>query len=577
MNRAEPLDLRDYVEVLSRRRRLVLYPAAILALLAALATTVLLLIEEPLYGSELEVLVDSRSAGAEDDGVALDQPDLVTHTYLIRSLPVTELVAEDLDLDDTPSDLRRLRQRISVQVVEGSNVLRLHTSHPSSDIAAQLGPSYVENYTDFQQSRIADRIRETRAVLEQRVSETEEQLAETRDELVEVENEILDALEPASGGIGGVDPSSVDTVEELLALLLLRQSGTESVSPSLSRRQRQLEDRELSLEEEVGEYQDRLASLTVSEEEFFSTTIVSPPTPPEVAGILAQGVTLGRNAILGAILGLALGAALAFGRDWQDRTLVRRRDAEAILDAPILASVTGGIAPGESPTELPYRIPGPHLEEYRALRALLRSRIPAAMGTPGGRASALPASILVVDPEARAVSSEVALNLAASFAEAGSSVLLVEIPGSDRGPSEWLGASESSQGIRDVLAGRAEVDAAALDTDTSGLRVVPTGGRDGSDGDVVNAARLRSFLENVDADLVVFECPPVSDTGDAEEIGLAVSGVLLTATWQRTSLDLLEAATTRLRSSSATVLGLVTYQPAPARLAGRSAARRATP
>lgn len=106
-----------------------------------------------------------------------------------------------------------------------------------------------------------------------------------------------------------------------------------------------------------------------------------------------------------------------------------------------------------------------------------------------------------------------AINLAAYLAKAGRSVLLVDLDPQGNTTS-GLGVDKSNLvTIGDVLAGDADLAAAVKDTTVKNLQLLPaTSDLAGMEVALVGAkqreSRLKTILANVQADIVIIDCPP---------------------------------------------------------------------
>ncbi|WP_405163585.1 protein tyrosine kinase [Nocardia sp. NBC_01499] len=201
------------------------------------------------------------------------------------------------------------------------------------------------------------------------------------------------------------------------------------------------------------------------------------PSGPQSKRILA----------LGLLAGLVLGCAAAFVRDRTDRTLRTSNNLEAILPVPILGIIDAG-RPGAP-------------DETRRLRTrLLRE----------GEAS----SIMLTSLSPRS-EPEVAVALAKSFADMGSSVVLIDADTSGQGSSHAL--TPTSVGLAAVLQGAAPVHEALTAWPETGVTVLPLGEADTKTPDLLASNRFAAIIAKLhtDYDHVVVQIAPITQAADA--------------------------------------------------------------
>ncbi|NLG21735.1 MAG: AAA family ATPase [Actinomycetales bacterium] len=104
-----------------------------------------------------------------------------------------------------------------------------------------------------------------------------------------------------------------------------------------------------------------------------------------------------------------------------------------------------------------------------------------------------------------------AVTLAAMLAETGHTVLLVDSD-AQANATTWLGVSNPSLTLGDVLLRRATLAQATVETDVPGLRLIPA--HEGLDGDALELSRvlggeqrLRMALQDTGADVILVDCP----------------------------------------------------------------------
>ncbi|TMM11501.1 MAG: hypothetical protein E6F98_10760 [Actinobacteria bacterium] len=292
----------------------------------------------------------------------------------------------------------------------------------------------------------------------------------------------------------------------------------------------------------------------------------------------AQGTSLvqpktNRNAILGVLLGLVLGIAIAFLWEALD---TRVRSAEEIGERlgglPLLARVPvpskrlrakNQLVMLESPT-------GPQAETFRMLRTNLD------FATLGRDAR----TIMVTSAVEREGKSTTIANLAVALARSGQRVVLVDLD--LRRPFLHRFFDLDGPGITQVALGRASLDEAltrvALSDAQSRVNAIGNGNGNGhgaavrgilevlasgpippDPGEFVRTAVLTEILEELRAlaDYVLIDAPPALHVGDAMALSTKVDGVLVVTRMQVVRRQMLSELDRQLASSPTPVLGFV--------------------
>jgi capsular exopolysaccharide synthesis family protein len=293
---------------------------------------------------------------------------------------------------------------------------------------------------------------------------------------------------------------------------------------------------------------DLEASVRVSQFE-----IVDPPDLPESP---VRPAPL-RDGAVGLTLGLILGACLAFPLDRRRDLIWTSDDIETLaLGIPLL-----GIVPRRRfrrrRAAVSFDGPGldPAAEAYRLLRANLLF----------GHTDRTIQTVLVTGPNAKDGKTTVAINLAISLAQGGSSVTVVDTDLRSPSIHEVLGLSEEP-GLTSVLSGEVPLSDAVLDVDMGGngqrvgsLSVLPSGPPTSAPGE----ALLHPATPNTIAELrdthqyVILDGPPVLAAADSLNLAWLVDGVVIVVGAGRSRRKDLRATAYRLQQVDAPILGLV--------------------
>ncbi len=243
---------------------------------------------------------------------------------------------------------------------------------------------------------------------------------------------------------------------------------------------------------------------------------------------------------VGAILGLLLGTGAIFVRDHFDHRVRDRADLERCLDAPVLAAITLV----QRPRDVFLRRPlSPAAEAYRYLRENLNPLITA---VPGGGTV-----LLVASAQTRDGRTSVAANLAASLAEPGARVLLLDADLRRPAMGEAFGAARRP-GWSELLAGRASLDEVALPVARApGLRLVTAGLASARPAEILRDARLAKVFREMraQADAVVVDSAPVLEASYTLALARASDIVAMVADVRRSAREAVSAAVQQVRAA----------------------------
>jgi capsular exopolysaccharide synthesis family protein len=166
-------------------------------------------------------------------------------------------------------------------------------------------------------------------------------------------------------------------------------------------------------------------------------------------------------------------------------------------------------------------------------------------------------ALLVTSASADEGKSTTLANLAVAFAQAGQRVVIVD---SDlRRPSlHTIFGVANERGLISMLL---EDDAPAplVDTAVPGLRLLPSGPIPPNPSELLGSKRVEQAIERLraDADLLLFDAPPVLAVSDAAVLSRRVDAALLIVSAGRTKRDHASRAKQQLERAGARLLGVV--------------------
>jgi receptor protein-tyrosine kinase/non-specific protein-tyrosine kinase len=260
-----------------------------------------------------------------------------------------------------------------------------------------------------------------------------------------------------------------------------------------------------------------------------------------------------RDGILGLLLGLVLGGALAFLLERLDRRVKDPAQLSEIFGRPILGAIPESRELGAPEQEF-LVLSSAEAEPIRMLRANLRYF----------NVDREIKSVLITSAAPSEGKSTVALHLAAAAASSGARVVLVEADLRRPTMSVRLnltgsyGLSQVLASVRDLRSAIDKVHGTAKDGGQP-LHVLPSGPIPPNPTDLIESDRMRQIIKSLERayDLVVIDTPPTSIVSDAIPLVNEVSGVLVVGRLGKTTRDSASHLHSQLENLGADVLGVV--------------------
>lgn len=300
----------------------------------------------------------------------------------------------------------------------------------------------------------------------------------------------------------------------------------------------------------------QLAQFRVLRDAYLNNISTFSPATPPTSPI---GPSPLRTSLLAAFLALMVFGGLVLLYDFI-RDLPRGADeVEQIVGAPILGSVPRFRA-GKGDTQL-LATKRPHSSEAETYR-LIRTNIQFT------NIDSPPRTIVVTSSFPREGKTTTAGNLAAAFAAGDQQVLLVDADLRRPSLHEIFQASRH-EGLTLLLMANRLNDRQIHQTSVPNLRMVPAGPIPPNPADLLSSQRMKAVVEQLrqEADLVVFDSPPILAVTDAAILSAMVDGVVLVVDPRRTKRRDLRRSRHAIEAVGGAILGVVLN-----RLAGDSGA-----
>lgn len=254
------------------------------------------------------------------------------------------------------------------------------------------------------------------------------------------------------------------------------------------------------------------------------------------------------SALLGLLLGVAVGVGIALLRNTLDTRIRNERDVEALTDRPVIGGIVFDPKAKERPLIVQADPNSPRAESFRILRTNLQF-----LDLGEGRRS-----FVVTSPEPGDGKSTTTANLALALTYAGARVLLVSADLRKPRVAELL-RIEGSVGLADVLAGRVEFIDALQRWGKSELFALPAGSLPPNPSELLGSTRMAQLVKQVgkEFDFVLYDAPPLLPVTDAAVLSKLVGGAIMVVASGKTRSFHLEGAIDALDNVGAPVSGIV--------------------
>ena len=430
-----------------------------------------------------------------------------TYAELLKKRVILEAAAHRIGLEAISE------RNVSVQSVRDTQLIELKVEHTSPQLAAEIANTipaiFIERNEAMQLSRF---------------SESKQALAE---ELSRLQTDI----EAAQGRIEAMgEPATAAQEAELARLQTALTQYRSSYAVLLS-----------SYEE------TRLAEAMATDSVIVAQEAVVPEKPVRPRVIL--------NTLLAAVAGATLAGGIAFLIEYLDDTLKSSKDVTRILGLSTLGAIAhmrlnGRANKVEEQLVTAVSPKSPISEGFRALRTNIQF---SSVDKPIRR-------LLVTSPGPSDGKSIIAANLATVMAQAGQSVVLVDTDLRRPILNELFKLPNAVGVTSSLLAGSDLGSGDCLQpTHVENLQVLTSGPLPPNPSELLGSQRMGKLIEHwqPQADILIFDSPPVLLVTDAAVLARQVDGVLLVIDAGRTREQVARRAMEELSKVGAPVLGVV--------------------
>jgi succinoglycan biosynthesis transport protein ExoP len=544
------MELREYLEILKRRKWFITAVTVLMATLAAAFST----LRPSVYQASATVLLRPNDAAEqlypERAGARPADPNrnVAAQLDIVRSEAVVAAAAQTLQL--APAAVKRLQGEVSARQRQGTDVIEISVSGSNAKQAALAANAFTQAYIENRRQYAVTGLERASDEISGKLTELEARIADLNARVAQAKRGISVPGDPKKG----IPASIVDSNIDPAPLEAARDAASVQYQTLYARQQELLVTK----------------SLKRGEAEMIAEAVTpNGPISPNPK----------RDTMLGLIVGLLLGLGASLLREQLDERLRSREEVERVTSMPVLAEL-----PLEAESA---REPNAIATHERPLGALAES-------TRGLRTSL---NFLGIDEPLRLIvvtssnpgegKSTVAANLAAAYAQAGSRTVIVsadmrrprleaifnKAPGA--GLSDLLAALPSTSAIatngtngshRNGESSVMEVDPvqSAISsflkpTHIDNLFILPAGHLPPNPAELLGSLRSTEVFRGLTglADIVIIDSPPILAVTDAAVLASRADGVVLVASAGQTHRKALAQSVATLGSGRARLLGVV--------------------
>ncbi|MFA6028812.1 MAG: polysaccharide biosynthesis tyrosine autokinase [Elusimicrobiota bacterium] len=535
------IELTHYLEVLLRRRWIVLATFAVVMLSSALYT----LTTRPTYRATALLLIEKERSGTavftNGSMIEASNEDYYQTQYrLLKSDTLIERIYDDLQLATSadfpmPGGPELLKRAITIAPIMRSRLVNVHVDSHDSRTAAAIANAICDRFVE---QNLANQLFISKEVLHAlQLSGTD---AETR------------ALHEAL-------PSVVNN--KLIQDLKADYAKLQSQYADQSRRYTEKHPALASLRSNMAALRSQIDSETLKVVQSMKTELsgqlkgnnvrVVDPAKVPVAPFKPK---VGKTFLIGIILGAFLAALAAFLVEALDQSLRTQEDVELKLNQPFLGSI-----PYSQDLALKARIYQPLVEKESSLTSEsfrnLRTMVDFAGVADRAR------QIMVTSTMQEEGKTYIASNLAVAIAQLGENVLLID--GDLRRPKLHRNFHVTSErGVSDFLAtGESMEEAETSLREVPGvpnLRILPCGTRPPNPSELLNTPKLAALVTWAKSrfDRVIVDCPPMFPIHDTMLWGRHIRAAVFVVRYGKTRTPLVRNAAQRLKAAGVKVLGV---------------------
>ncbi|MGD2206541.1 MAG: polysaccharide biosynthesis tyrosine autokinase [Anaerolineae bacterium] len=426
-----------------------------------------------------------------------------TYMNMVSRRPVLAGAADALGLSFVPR-----AEDISARLVPGTQFLEISARDTDPERARAIANAIAQQLILQTPNEIAaDQARQT--FVQTQLANLEDSIQETEEE-IQSEQEKLDTANSAR---------AIQQYQDNLAALQAKLASYQATYASL-----------------LDSVQGRANYISIFEE----ATTPSEPISPRVM----------QTVLMAAAIGLVLALGGAFLIEFLDDTVKTVDDLTRLTELPLLGSIARMNVQDQNHVLMPVQKPQSLIAEaYRTLRTNIQvSSVDNPLRT-----------LVVTSPGPFDGKSTTTANLGVVMAQAGKSVILVDAD-LRRSVLHRIFHLPNEGGLTRVLVeDEPTLDGWLQETEIDNLRVLTSGPLPPNPSELLGSQKMRSLIEQLtnEADVVIFDTPPVLPVTDASVLAIQANGVLLVTDAGKTRRGAVRQAVESLKQVGANILGTV--------------------
>lgn len=600
----DTLDLREFWKTLVRQKKLVLGIVGASLLLTLLLT----FLSSPVYRATATLQVEREATKVVNvdflnNGDIRDTRDFyATQFELIRSYSVIEKVINKLQLTEevirrsllgkvkslfSPVDAANsktalanaIMENLDIEPIKNSRLVAIHFDASSPEKAAEVANAIVEEFVNSNRTRRLELTGGAQTFLQQQIQEAKGKLQESEKALnaYAKENTIinLDDKESTTSSHKIMRLSEELVKAESEAIIVETDPTRQSELAAARKRAELLRDALSEEEKKALIFQDSRVAYNTLEREVETNQALYQGLLQRLKEINVAGEAgnnnlsiidkalpplqkfkpkLSTNLIFAGLLGLFLGIAAAFLREFMDDSVKDINELERQTHLPVL-----GLVPAVSEndpkkiSQLVLNSPKSALaESFRSLRTTIRFKLREQNESP---------VLFITSARANEGKTTVAMNLASAFAHTGNRVLLIDAD--LRNPSlHKLIGTRNQQNLVGYLSGEYPLDQLSQASNVPNLDIVVAGTPPTDPSELLANTKMEALLKAAGQhyDVVIMDGPPILGLADAMILTSLANITLLTVHANDTSTSTINNALKRLQETGAQVSGIILNQ-----------------
>ncbi len=595
------LNARDYLRILRKRRIIV-----IATFIAVLIGTVIYLSTQPvIYEASTTIRIEERKtvAGLLTEWVLYSPADVMeSETKLIKGYEIMKraamrlgMINERSDIDKINSAVSELQGSISSEQIGGTSMIRIMATSDTAQRAMDIANIVAEVYTQENLLGKAKQVKNARQFIEEQLTGLENRMHTSEDKIRVLSDTTADVrmAEPIEKKLNDLQfdlaEASQRYTDKHPRVIQLKEQIDEIERQIRGFSGKEIEYARLLRETDVNKklyamLREKLEEARITEAQKVSDiSVVDPAVLPGAPISTNKRLAL----IVGAMMGIVLGASLAFVVETLDTSISTIEDVESMIKLRVLGMVpplgkeskkkkgameqireklfpSHSIRDNEDPIYLiaHFEPTSVAAEAFRNIHTNLRL-------------DPTQKTILITSSGPHEGKSSIASNLAVVMAQSGLKTLLISAdlrrPSLDKvfgikrdpGLNELITGAASLKevlnDIVDIMVGEMNFDDIRKTPGLDNITIIPSGRLSYNPAEVLKSKEIKPLVEKLKSryDIIIFDAPPVLPVTDASLLAPGMDCVMLVYEIGRTSREALLRTKIQLESVGAKITGVV--------------------